>query len=119
MIDLTINSDSLDRSVQRAREKNIIIPTFKQQRNPGMIPEGIIARLKNVGLWDVDPLNLFRITWHNEAVAHGGGFGPVNFIEFPKAITGLDARVVAPVEPRPPLFCRRYPLTGNRLMLPR
>jgi len=97
LIDLTVISESLDRSVQRAREKNIIIPTFKQQRDPGLIPDNIVARLKNVGLWDIDPLNLFRISWHNEAVAHGGGFGPVNYIEFPKALTGVDARIVAPV----------------------
>ncbi len=97
MIDLTVNSQQLARAVERAREKNIIIPTFKQQRNPGLIPDAIVSRLKTIGLWDIDPLNLFRITWHNEPVAHGGGFGNVNFIEFPKALTGVNARIVAPV----------------------
>ena len=97
MIDLTIYSEALERAVKRAREKNIIIPTFKQQRDPGLIPEKILDHLKNVGLWDIDPLNLFRITWCNQPVARGGGFGGVNFIEFPKALTGVDARIVAPV----------------------
>jgi cysteine synthase len=97
MIDLTIYEEPLRRAVQRAREKNIIIPTYKQQRNPGSIPDSIRARLKDVGLWDINPLNLFRITWHNEPVARGGGFGPVTFLEFPKALTGVDARIVAPV----------------------
>ena len=97
MIDLTIYPEQLDRAVQRARERNIIIPTFKQQRDPGSIPAGIKARLKNVGLWDIDPRNLFRITWHNEPAPAGGGFGPVNFLEFPKALTGVEARLVAPV----------------------
>ncbi len=97
MIDLTINSEALARVVERARERNIIIPTFKQQRDPSLIPSAILSRLKTIGLWDIDPLNLFRITWHNEPVAHGGGFGEVNFIEFPKALTGVDARIAAPV----------------------
>ena len=97
MIDLTVYPASLARAIERAREKNIIIPTFKQQRDPGLIPDAIIAKLKSVGLWDIDPLNLFRITWRNEPVAHGGGFGDVNFIEFPKALTGVEARIVAPV----------------------
>jgi len=97
MIDLTIYEEPLRRAVQRAREKNIIIPTYKQQRNPELIPETIRARLKDVGLWDINPLNLFRITWHNEPVARGGGFGPVTFLEFPKALTGVEARIVAPV----------------------
>ena len=95
MIDLTIVPDALDRTVQRARERNIVIPTFKQQRDPSKIPDSIVSKLKNIGLWDIDPLNLFRITWHNEPVVHGGGFGDVNFIEFPKTLTGVNARVLA------------------------
>jgi cysteine synthase len=95
LIDLTLVPEGLERAVKRAREKNIIIPTFKQQRDPGRIPDAIVSGLKNIGLWDIDPLNLFRITWRNEPVAHGGGFGNVNFIEFPKTLTGVDARIVA------------------------
>ena len=97
MIDLTINPDVLERSAKRARERNIIIPTFKQQREPELIPDTIVAKLKNIGLWDLDPLNLFRITWHNEPVPHGGGFGDVNFLEFPTELTGVAARIIAPV----------------------
>jgi cysteine synthase len=95
MIDLTVNKDALNRAVERAKERNIIIPTFKQQRDPSLIPEKIVDKLKNVGLWDVDPLNLFRISWHNEPVEKGGGYSDVNFLEFPKEITGVDARIIA------------------------
>ncbi len=95
LIDLTIHDESaLEHAIERARERNIIIPTFKQQKNPALIPDAIKTRLQNVGLWDLNPLNLFRITWHNEPVPHGGGFGGVNFIEFPKELTGVDARIV-------------------------
>ncbi len=94
MIDLTIHEAALERAVQRAREQNIIIPTFAQQRDPRLIPEPIRNRLGEVGLWDLNPLNLFRITWHNEPVVEGGGFGDVNYLELPKEITGVDARIV-------------------------
>lgn len=97
MIDLTVYPEALESAVQRAREKNIIIPTFKQQKDPGLIPDTILERLKNVGLWDIDPLNLFRITWHNEPVPSGGGFGDANLIEFPSTLTGVQARIVATV----------------------
>jgi cysteine synthase A len=97
MIDLTVNPEILERAVGRARERQIIVPTFKQQRDPSLIPEKIIEKLQDVGLWDINPLNLFRITWHNEPVESGGGFGGVNFVEFPKALTGVDARIVAVV----------------------
>ncbi|MBE0649721.1 MAG: pyridoxal-5-phosphate-dependent protein subunit beta, partial [Bacteroidales bacterium] len=50
--------------------------------------------LKNVGLWDINPLNLFRITWKNEPKEFGGLYGNPNFIELPKEITGVNARIV-------------------------
>jgi cysteine synthase len=95
MIDLTINAAGLEHAVSRARERDIVIPTFTQMRDPGNIPEEVVRRLESVGLWDLDPLNLFRITWHNQPVEKGGGFGEVNVFEFPPELTGVDARIVA------------------------
>ncbi len=95
MIDLTIHPEGLEHAVQRARERNIIIPTFAQQKNPTLIPAGIKAELGKLGLWDITPRNLFRITWHNAPTAHGGGFGGVNTIELPPALTGVPARIIA------------------------
>jgi cysteine synthase len=95
MIDLTINEKVLARTVKLARDRNIIIPTFKQQRNPKLIPDSILRGLNDVGLWDITPINLFRINWHNEPVDHGGGYSGVNYVEFPRELTGIDARIVA------------------------
>ena len=93
-IDLTVMKDRRERAVQRARERNIILPTLAQMKDPTLIPDKIKEQLKGVGLWDVDPLNLFRITWHNEPVASGGQYGGVNYLELPKELTGVDARIV-------------------------
>ena len=89
-----INQAVLDKSRARARERGIALPTFAQMKDPSLVPDHVAKRLKNVGLWDVDPANLFRITWKNEPVEHGGGFNNGNWIEFPRAITGIDATVV-------------------------
>ena len=63
MIDLTTRDEAvLERAVQRARERNIIIPTFKQMRNPALIPDKIKKQLDDVGLWDLNPLNLSVLT---------------------------------------------------------
>ena len=62
MINLTINEKGRANNIQRAREQNIIIPTIAQMKNPQTIPEKIRDQLRNVGLWEVNPLNLFRIT---------------------------------------------------------
>jgi len=84
----------LDATIKRCREQNIILPTYKQMANPELIPDGIKDGLKKLGLWDLDPLNLFRITWKNDPVEKGGGFGNVNYIELPSEITGVKARIV-------------------------
>jgi cysteine synthase len=84
----------LDRTAQRCRERHITIPTFAQQKDPTTAPARIKERLKNVGLWDLDPANLFRITWKNEPIARGGGFNNGNWIEFPPELTGVPARIV-------------------------
>ena len=94
-IDLTVDREQLKNAVQRAREKNIIIPTFAQMKDPGLIPNTIKEQLKSVRLWDVNPLNLFRITWKNQPVEKGGVFGGVNYFEFPRSLTGVKARVIA------------------------
>jgi len=95
MIDLTIKRKNLERTVKRCRERNIIIPTFKQMRDPSLIPEKIKEELKNIGLWDVHPRNLFRVTWKNEPVPFGGGFNGVNYMELPSSLTGVKPRIIA------------------------
>ncbi len=89
-----INQEVLKKTVQRCRERGIIIPTFAQMKDPTTIPKSARDRLKDVGLWDVDPANLFRITWKNEPVEKGGLFGDGNWIEFPPELTGVPARIV-------------------------
>ncbi len=89
-----IRNDVLEKTIERARARNIVLPTFAQQKDPSKIPAAIATRLKDVGLWDIDPANLFRITWKNEPVEKGGGFGEGNWIEFPKALTGVDATII-------------------------
>ena len=106
-IDLTLNPENLQRTAQRVREKKFYIPTLAQQKNPALIPAQIREQLKTVGLWDLDPLNLFRITWHNEPLARGGLFGGVNYVEFPPELTGVPARVVALVGKWFPTGCHK------------
>ncbi len=90
----------LQKTVERCRERGVTIPTFAQLKDPAKIPADIKKRLKGVGLNDVNPLNLFRITWKNDVKT--GLFGGVNFLEIPRAITGIKARVVGLVGSRFP-----------------
>jgi cysteine synthase A len=93
-IDLTIDKDRRKRVIQRVRERNIVIPTYEMMKNPVRIPEKIRLALSRIGLWDVNPTNLFRITWHNSPIAKGGGFGGINYLELPQSMTGTPARII-------------------------
>ena len=84
----------LNFTLQRCQERNIIIPTYKEMAHPEKIPQKIKDELKNIGLWDLNSRNLFRITWKNEPVEFGGGFGKVNYMELPSSLTGIKARII-------------------------
>ncbi|MGB7114700.1 MAG: pyridoxal-phosphate dependent enzyme [Anaerolineales bacterium] len=93
-IDLTILRERRERVIERARNRNIIVPTFAQMKNPDLIPDRIKSELAQIGLWEVNPRNLFRITWKNEPIEQGGGFNGVNYMEFPPSLTGTGARII-------------------------
>ncbi len=83
----------LNNIIKRCQERDIIIPTYEEMINPEKIPEGIKEELKNIGLWDLNSRNLFRITWKNEPVKFGGGFDGVNYVEIPSELTGVKAKI--------------------------
>ena len=95
MIDLTVHPETLARNVAIARENRVVIPTFENMIHPETVPQPILDRLTQVGLWDVDPVNLFRISWKNEPVPKGGLYRAApNYIELPPALTGVPARIL-------------------------
>ena len=81
----------LANTIERFKEKGLILPTYKQMRNPELVPQKIKDELKNIGLWDFNPLNLFRLTWKNNPET--GEFGKVNYFELPSELTGVSARI--------------------------
>ncbi len=95
MIDLSINKEGLEHNIKRAKEQGIIIPTFEQLKDASKVPGEIKDKLAKTGLWDLDPVNLFRVSWHNEAKESGGLFGQPNIVEFPSELTGVPARIFA------------------------
>ena len=95
MLDLTINSEIQKSTIDYCREKGITLPTFAMMKNPELVPDKIKDTLKGVGLWDVHPANLYRITWKNEPVESGGLFGGVNHMILPPELTGCKATIIA------------------------
>lgn len=107
IIDEVVDRKIRNKTAKHFAEKGIILPTFAQQENPHLIPSKIKDKLKKIGLWDLDPLNLFRITWKNEPKREGGLFGDVNFMEFPPEITGVKVRIIALIGKYFPTGCHK------------
>ena len=95
MFDLEINNRVLESTVQHCREKGITLPTFAMMKDPEKVPQKIKDALKNIGLWDVHPANLYRITWKNQPKESGGLFGGVNHMVIPPELSGCRAPIIA------------------------
>ncbi len=94
MIDLTIHSETLKKNIDYCRDKNISLPTFSMMKDPAKIPQSVKATLRTIGLWDLHPANLYRISWQNEPRDRGGLFGGVNHIVLPPQLTGCKATII-------------------------
>ena len=95
----------IDETAELCRKQRIVIPTIAQMKDPAKIPGSVRNSLADVGLWDLHPANLFRISWKNEPVSRGGGFNLGNWIEFPSALTGVPGRIIG--------LCGKYFPTGS------
>ncbi|HHJ51762.1 MAG TPA: pyridoxal-5-phosphate-dependent protein subunit beta, partial [Caldithrix abyssi] len=87
-----VNEDNLQRTIERCREKEIILPTFEQLRHPEKIPMSVRERLKRIDMNEVHPLNLFRIHWRNDPQT--GDVGDYNYLEIPPQVSGVPARII-------------------------
>ncbi|QEN07982.1 pyridoxal-phosphate dependent enzyme [Oceanispirochaeta crateris] len=94
MIDFTVNKEIQKNNAEYCKSKGIKLPTYAMMKNPELVPEEAKAKLKKTGLWDIDPINLYRISWKNEAVESGGLFGKVNHLVLPPALTGCKANII-------------------------
>ena len=86
------NEEFLSKTIERCKEQKIILPTFNQLKHPDTIPKKIQDHLADVDIQATHPLNLFRINWCNNQ--QSGRIGDINFVEIPKEITGVKARII-------------------------
>ncbi|EAY23444.1 Pyridoxal-phosphate dependent enzyme family protein [Trichomonas vaginalis G3] len=109
-----VNQEVLDKTIELCKQRNIILPTFDQLAHPEKVPPKIVEKLKTIGLWDVDPLNLFRISWHNDIKT--GGYGKVNAIEIPTVLSGVKAPIYVLIGKRFPTGCHKVGATYGPLV---
>ena len=107
MLDLTINEKGRKNNIERAKAQNIILPTYEQMMHPEKVPQKILDKLAKTGLWDVDPVNLFRITWKNEQKESGGLFHGPNYIVIPPELSGVKCKIICMIGKWFPTGCHK------------
>ncbi len=104
-----VDATARDHSVERFTEAGIRLPTFAELRDPSTMDPDVVASLAGVDHNVPDAHNLFRVHWYNQL--EGAGFTDVpDHIELPKALTGVDARIVL-------AFGDRFPMIGAHKVL--
>ncbi len=120
LADAVIDPVARDRSVQRFRENGIRLPTFAELRDPSTIDPALITDLASVDRSVPDARNLFRVHWYNTDDSTTGELADVPYhIELPKALTGVDARIVLVVGDRFPMITAHKVLAAYACLAPR
>ena len=88
-----VNKTILGKTAKRFKERRVQLPTFEELSDPSKIPVDVVKKLQKIDASEAHPLNLYRINWYNDP--NGKGFCEVPYyFELPKAITGIDTKIV-------------------------
>jgi cysteine synthase A len=106
------------RAVTHLRDKGVRLPTFQEMAEPSSVPRTIRAGLATVDADAAHPANLYRVNWFNDLKRTGQVVAPV-FIELPKALTGVDARIVVALGGLFPMIRAHKVLAAYACLAPR
>jgi len=107
-----------ERTVERFRRADVVMPTFAQLARPDRIPSSIRARLVDVDPDTAHPLNLFRAHWYNGR----GQREPVavpEHVVLPPALTGVEATIVVALGDRFPMIHSHKVIAAYGCLAPR
>jgi cysteine synthase len=116
--DHLVDPDTRDRAVAHFRSAGVVLPTLAELADPTRIPASIVGDLAQVGPDDPDPRNLFRIHWFNDAARTSRVTVPGHVV-LPRALTGVDARIVVVLGDRFPMIRAHKVLAAYACLVPR
>jgi cysteine synthase len=109
LLQTVVDEGSYGRAVERFREARIVLPKFSELANPATISDHVKDALLGVDINDADPLNLFRVHWHNGFDSRTQVDVPEHVV-LPPELTGVDAKIVM-------VFGNRFPMIGAHKVL--
>lgn len=100
------------------RDKRVRLPTFAELAEPERAPAALRERLASVDPDAPDPLNLYRIHWHNDQSRRGLADLPA-YVEIPAALSGVEARIVVALGTLFPMIHAHKVLAAYACLAPR
>ena len=113
-----VDASTRTRTVERFRQKGIVLPTFAELADPATIPAAVRSALDAVDPDAPDALNLFRVHWHNDASRRRQTRVPEHLV-LPQALTGVAAPIVVALGDRFPMIHAHKVLAAYGCLVPR
>ncbi len=113
-----VDRGTYEEAVTRFRDAKIVLPTFAELADPWRVPPHTKEALVGVDPDAPDPLNLFRVHWYNGTDRRGLVAVPEHVV-LPKALTGVDARIVVALGDRFPMIRAHKVLAAYGCLAPR
>ena len=111
LADRVVDEGALANSIERFRERDIVLPTFAELADPTTIDP---SRVGDADPQGPDARNLWRVHWYNDLA--GGRVDVPEHVVLPPALTGIDSPIIV-------VFGDRFPMItaaqgARRLRLP-
>jgi cysteine synthase len=114
LADRVVDEGALRSSVQRFRERGIVMPTFAELADPALVPADRVGDADPQG---PDPRNLWRVNWYNDK--NGGRVDVPEHVVLPPALTGIASPIVVVFGNRFPMITAHKVLAAYACLAPR
>ena len=115
---MTSTVELINQTAKYFKKRGIILPKISELSNPLIIDDEIKYKLNSVDKKAVDPLNLFRVHWHNSR-EHNNFLEIPEHIVLPSEFTGVEAKIIVNIGKYFPLIDAHKVLAAYGCLLPR
>lgn len=115
LADRIVDETALANSVERFRERGIVLPTFAELADPTSFDHA--TRVGDADLGSPDARNLWRVHWYNDLA--GGRVRVPEHIVLPTTLTGVDSPIIVVFGDRFPMIDAHKVLAAYACLAPR
>ena len=115
LADRVVDEQSLQRSLDRFRERGITMPTFGELADPSRFDHG--QRVGDADPQGADARNLWRVHWYNDL--HGGRVDVPDHVVLPPQLTGVESPIIVVFGDRFPMITAHKVLAAYACLAPR